>query len=235
MTTAAPKPANEAALVGTDADATPSKEPTAAGPVDKRSVRARAMRKKRRAAIMRAATKIFATQGYHEGSIADVIEAAGVSRGTFYLYFDGKREIFDAILSDLLEALTECVVPVDIESSIPPFEQLVANIERVMTLLFENRHRSAILLRYAVGADPGFDHQLGTFYSEVLELIESSLTTGIEIGIVRDIDIKVGALCVLGAVKEVLHDVAIIQPERDVDPRALATSLLDIYLRGLIK
>ena len=70
---------------------------------DGRSARARALREERRAQILDVAVQVFADKGYHGTSITDLVEAAGVARGTFYLYFDGKHVIFLELLDDLLQ------------------------------------------------------------------------------------------------------------------------------------
>ncbi|WP_433038105.1 TetR/AcrR family transcriptional regulator [Actinomycetospora sp. CA-053990] len=45
-------------------------------------------------AIVRAAVDEFATHGFHDGSLNRVIEAAGVSKGSLYYYFDGKEDLY---------------------------------------------------------------------------------------------------------------------------------------------
>ena len=52
-------------------------------------------------AAVAAAENAFAELGYHEASIVKITEAAGVGQGTFYLYFTGKKEIFDEVVIDL--------------------------------------------------------------------------------------------------------------------------------------
>ncbi len=37
---------------------------------------------------------MFAAKGYHGTRISDIIDAAGIARGTFYLYFESKSAIF---------------------------------------------------------------------------------------------------------------------------------------------
>ena len=54
-----------------------------------------------RSRLLGAAERVFAELGYHEASIVKITEAAGVAQGTFYLYFAGKREIFDELVRDL--------------------------------------------------------------------------------------------------------------------------------------
>jgi AcrR family transcriptional regulator len=51
--------------------------------------------------LLEAAEEVFAQVGYHDASIVKITEAAGVAMGTFYLYFRGKKEIFDQLLIDL--------------------------------------------------------------------------------------------------------------------------------------
>jgi AcrR family transcriptional regulator len=44
---------------------------------------------------------VFSEHGYHEASIVKLTETAGVAQGTFYLYFDSKKTIFDELVRDL--------------------------------------------------------------------------------------------------------------------------------------
>lgn len=54
-----------------------------------------------RAKLLAAAEQVFSEVGYHDASIVKITEQAGVGLGTFYLYFPGKREIFDEVVADL--------------------------------------------------------------------------------------------------------------------------------------
>ncbi|MET0736033.1 MAG: TetR/AcrR family transcriptional regulator [Microbacterium sp.] len=51
--------------------------------------------------LLEAAEGVFAEQGYHEASIVKITERAGIGLGTFYLYFDSKQSIFEALVVDL--------------------------------------------------------------------------------------------------------------------------------------
>ena len=51
--------------------------------------------------LLDAAERVFGELGYVDASIVKVTEAAGVGQGTFYLYFDSKRAIFDELVRDL--------------------------------------------------------------------------------------------------------------------------------------
>ncbi len=51
--------------------------------------------------LLEAAEQVFGDLGYHDASIVKITEAAGVSQGTFYLYFTSKQEVFDVLVEDL--------------------------------------------------------------------------------------------------------------------------------------
>ncbi|MBC7297674.1 MAG: TetR/AcrR family transcriptional regulator [Demequina sp.] len=54
-----------------------------------------------RAKLLEAAEHVVADIGYHEASIVKITERAGVGMGTFYLYFDSKQTVFEALVVDL--------------------------------------------------------------------------------------------------------------------------------------
>lgn len=72
----------------------PSISPQTGRPLTKRG---EATRRK----LLTAAELVFAEQGYHEASIVKITERAGIGLGTFYLYFDSKQAIFEALVLDL--------------------------------------------------------------------------------------------------------------------------------------
>ena len=51
--------------------------------------------------LLDAAEQVFGALGYHDASVVKVAETAGVAAGTFYLYFDSKKAIFDELVRDL--------------------------------------------------------------------------------------------------------------------------------------
>jgi AcrR family transcriptional regulator len=56
----------------------------------------------RRAELAEAALRLWAENGFDSTSVASIAEAAGISKGTFYLYFDSKQ----ALLEDVLRRYT---------------------------------------------------------------------------------------------------------------------------------
>jgi AcrR family transcriptional regulator len=67
--------------------------------VDGRPLSKRGLDTRRR--LLDAAEAVFGELGYHDASVVKLAEAAGVAAGTYYLYFDSKRAIFDELVRDL--------------------------------------------------------------------------------------------------------------------------------------
>lgn len=67
--------------------------------VDGRPLSKRGLDTRRR--LLDAAEQIFGELGYHDASVVKLAETAGVAAGTFYLYFDSKKAIFDELVRDL--------------------------------------------------------------------------------------------------------------------------------------
>ena len=162
-------------------------------------------REERREQVLRSAMEVFAHKGYHATSVGDIIKRAQIARGTFYLYFETKRQIFEAILEMALQGLVSRLHRIELSpQSPPPLEQLRANVGRVIAFLLSERELTQILLRHADGLDADFDRRLSQFYDTVMNLIEGVLRAGQLMALVRPCDRRIVAACILGSIKEVM-------------------------------
>jgi AcrR family transcriptional regulator len=207
--------------------------------VDGRVSRAQKARETRRAAVLQAARRIFYEKGYSGASIDDIIEAADIARGTFYLYFESKRAIFDELLDELFRTLQSKVSRIDVSPGAPPpVAQMDATVDKVFATLLEHRELARILLREAVGIDADFDRKLQEFYGRIGELIARAVETGKMMGLVRDCDAQVVARCILGAAKETVHHAFVENDPAELGEegvRKLGHELIAFTLTGLFK
>jgi len=82
-----------------------------------------------RAKIFAAATQLFAQNGYHATTIADIAKAAGVAKGTFFVHFPSK----DAVITALVRIQTGAARKARL-AALERFGPVVALREAVMTL-----------------------------------------------------------------------------------------------------
>src|SRR5579863_9778452 len=64
----------------------------------------------RREAILDAARKVFARNGFAGGIVDEIAAEAGLAKGTIYLYFKSKKEIYRALLHRDMEAVKASAV-----------------------------------------------------------------------------------------------------------------------------
>jgi AcrR family transcriptional regulator len=203
---------------------------------DGRTRRAAQRRTLRRAEVLRAARKVFSLRGYHDGSVSDIIEEAGVARGTFYLYFTNKRAVFDELLDGMLAQIAHAVQRIRTgpgeESEI---DQMYLNVRRIIDVLESNRELTIILLKEAGGLDADFDQKLRSFYQRLSGIIEGALRLGQTMGLVRSCDTRVVSYCVLGSLKEVMLHVLTDEAPQVTEGGILAREILDYNLRGVFQ
>lgn len=185
----------------------------------------------RRAQLVAAARGVFAQKGYYAAGVSDIIEAAGVARGTFYNYFDSKRQIFQAVLEELMTRAGAAVEDIDVRAPIPP--QIYANMVRVVRLLQEMGDESRILFQDAASIDAEGAEALSAFYAEATERIQRALRTGQEMGIVRECDVALTASCLLGMLKEPVFEALLLR--RPFEPERLVQTILGIVSVGLMR
>lgn len=160
-------------------------------------------RQQRRLQILSRAREVFARRGYHAAKIDEIVEAADVARGTFYLYFEDKRAVFAELVDRFLTRLHLSILRIDVSAPVEP--QVRENIRRVLELFLADKAMTKILLADAPGLDAEFDRKLQSVYEEVLTLLADSLAEGQTLGIVLPGDPRVYAYLSTGALKELLY------------------------------
>jgi AcrR family transcriptional regulator len=174
----------------------------------------------RRRQILDAALGVFANKGYHGSSVTDIIMAAGIARGTFYLHFESKRSIFDAILGAIFEKVNEQILPVLMPRNGEGEgvrAQVEGNARRVCRLFLENRDLVRILMAEAAGLDEQASARLVDFYGRLGLWMAESLQDGVDAGIVRPCDTTVAAHALIGAIRGVFWAWAMDVIELDED------------------
>jgi AcrR family transcriptional regulator len=189
----------------------------------------------RREQIVASAAAVFADRGYHDAAISDIIDRAGIARGTFYLYFTSKRAVFDDILERTFERILAQLEPVDIRAPIDRADvlrQLSDNARRLAHLVTQERDCFRVLLAEAGGLDEPVRTKLTLFYQRLAQWIARSLDKGIRVGIVRPCETDLAAQGLLGMFRGIfLSWVSGVLPE---DEEAFVDEVLQWFTSGLL-
>ena len=100
---------------------------------------------RRREEILEEATKLFAAEGYARARVDDLAARLGVAKGTLYLYFPTKEQLFlavaDKAMEDLQNAIHSVANPID-----DPFERIGAVVKAYLSFFDANLHLIEILV-----------------------------------------------------------------------------------------
>ncbi len=191
-------------------------------------------REQRRRQILAAAKEVFAEHGYHSASISEIISRAAIARGTFYLYFQSKQSVFDSILDEALSELRSRIVRIETDAADvdPPQVQLRQQLVRVFEYVLGDRPLTSILLNHNQLPQAEAADRVDGFYSEVADMIGSSLQHGIEMKLVRQCNTALVAWALLGAARGMIE----LCPQSKTPPsiETIADEMIFFALRGVM-
>lgn len=191
-------------------------------------------REERREQILAAALRVFGEGGYHGTHVSRIVEEAGVARGTFYLHFQSKHEVFAALVARMLGLFLS--LPEEDPAGLTTPAGARAALERsyraLFTLLHGQRRLCRLLLEEAVGLDKGFREALEAHYAAWHQRLRGTLAHLVEQGVARaDLDLDLAAEMVIGMVERLLRRHLLVEDEPDHE--RLVRALVDFELHGV--
>ncbi|MBR6968333.1 MAG: TetR/AcrR family transcriptional regulator [Ruminococcus sp.] len=91
--------------------------------------------------LLKTAFEFFTTKGFSKTSITDIVEKAGVAKGTFYLYFKDKYDIRNKLVSHKSSQLFRNAVSElgDRLDALPFEEKIISIVDNIVNQLNENQ------------------------------------------------------------------------------------------------
>jgi AcrR family transcriptional regulator len=162
----------------------------------------------RRAEILEAARKVCASRGYHDMTVDEIAQAAGIAKGTIYLYFRSKHEIYWAMIENILARLHEHVRD---ELARPgTIEECIRRFVTTKMTYFEGHHDLLRLYYNEVNSvaarPPRSRDQFERHYLEQVRLLQSALDRAVEEGVLRAMRCDMAALTIFEVTRSaVMH------------------------------
>jgi TetR/AcrR family fatty acid metabolism transcriptional regulator len=185
----------------------------------------------KREAILRAATRVFARNGYFSSKVADIARAADVADGTVYLYFKSKEEIlhsiFDQNMAEAIAAGRKLI-----ENLRDPREKL----RRIATLHLERLGADrdlAVVFQVELRGSTKFMQEFSAAgFAEYLDLLCKIFEEGQRAGVFRkDLNAKVVSKILFGALDEMATNWIISKRSYKLEP--MAEIVMDVFLNGV--
>jgi AcrR family transcriptional regulator len=188
--------------------------------------------------LLAAAVDLFVERGFASTRLEDVARRAGVSKGTLYLYFANKEELFKAVVRD-------SIIPVigDAEASIAEFEGHSADLLRKVIHDWWQRvgATKASGIIKLVTAEAGNFPDLACFYQDEVitrgtRMISSMLERAIQRGEFRPIDVNLMTQVMIAPMLMLITWKHSVGPcdRAELDPQAFLDTFLDMTLQGLL-
>ena len=185
----------------------------------------------KRDAILKAATKVFAQNGYFQSQVADVARVAGVAAGTVYLYFKSKDDllvsIFERSMREVLAEGRGAIAGID-----DPAKRLATLAHVHLERLGRDRHLAVVFqveLRQSVKFMERFSE---TFLQDYFALIRQAIADGQAQGLFRkDISPTTATKIFFGALDEMATNWVL--SRRKYDLGAEADAVVDLFINGV--
>ena len=187
--------------------------------------------------LLAAALDLFVERGYAATRLEDVARRAGVSKGTLYLYYTNKEELFKAVVREtIVPAISEA------ESMIAEFDGHSADLLRHVIMAWWERlgmSNASGICKLMMAEGNNFS-DLALFYSEeVIDrctvMVSGMLHRAVERGEFRPLDVDVMTHVLIAPMLMLMTWKHTNMPFcQQMDPLAFLNSFLDMALNGLL-
>ena len=189
------------------------------------------MREATRRRIMREAASEFARLGFDQANINVIAEQVGIGKGTIYLYFESKRDLFLSMLRSIAqEQLATIRVALAAEGTI---HQRLERLFRAFVHLAEEESDSFNVYMSALyGVNRAFQSEATKLLRDYVAVIALMLEQSQARGEIRCHDIDATALMVLSLTESYVLSARVLgQSEQTLVKQA--SSIADLVLRGI--
>jgi TetR/AcrR family transcriptional regulator, fatty acid metabolism regulator protein len=167
------------------------------------STRAKAVPDRRRA-ILDAAVRVFARQGFHACRVSDIADEAGVAYGLLYHYFPSKEEVLNTLFLERWGVMLEMIREVDREPK-PVREKLGAIASFIVDSYRHDPDLMKVIIVEVTRAANSFGQTHLGQIREAYRLIGEIVTKAQREGVFKaEIDAEFAAMTFYGAIEQVL-------------------------------
>ena len=82
---------------------------------------------KRKQELLQIAYRMFISRGYENTSVDEIIEEAGIAKGTFYYYFETKEQLLEEVIGMMIDRETEAAAQI-LKAEIPVTQKIAGII-----------------------------------------------------------------------------------------------------------
>ena len=162
----------------------------------------------RRRDILEAALQAFATKGFNDTTVDTVAQAAGVAKGTVYLYFDSKEHLLLALKKDFMNGLTQAVADITAQAiedfaagKDVDYRDIIDDIfKSIADYHYEHKGALEVVVRQNTG--PDLMQEAIELEREFIQLLTNAFREGTNYGLVHTDDPEMTARLVNAGIRD---------------------------------
>ncbi|MGH7214982.1 MAG: TetR/AcrR family transcriptional regulator [Tepidisphaeraceae bacterium] len=184
---------------------------------------------KKRQQILACAAKRFATQPFHKVKLEEIASNAGVGKGTLYIYFDSKEDLYFSIIYGGFAALVERLKDELSEPvGVPTRQRLRVIVEELVGFAF--RHPAMFELMRSIGPPSLGRPEWAVKRRELNDLLVQTLRDGVSRGEFADAHPELTALFIPGLVRS-----AMLFGPKGLERQVLVDHILNLLETGICR
>ena len=185
--------------------------------------------------ILDAAFEEFVAKGFSATRLEDIAERVGVTKGTIYVYFPNKEDLFSAAIRHISKPLEDLLR--DSKDVSGSYSEKISNLIKLFyERVSEDRH-SRELIRLVISEGSRFPSVVADHHDELiaplLGLTQAVIDEGIAAGEFRDAPAALASVVVAPVIAHMIETLIFGRPRTDDIP-AYIRAHVDLVLHGLV-
>jgi len=157
----------------------------------------------RKREILAAAERVFAQKGFHSATVDEIANQAELAKGTIYLYFKNKRDIFYTLVDEKVDSLME-LAKAEIKREAQSIEQLKRLVKSQLEFFQNNRDFFRITIseqtRFELGIKDEFRKRMMQKHLKYTNIVARIIQRGIEEKVFKPLEPRKVASALIGIV-----------------------------------
>jgi AcrR family transcriptional regulator len=187
--------------------------------------------------ILDAAFAEFSRNGYATTTLERIAERAGVTKGTIYVYFENKEQLFISMVREFTKGAQEIVHEMFEKHEGSTAELLRAQFSFIYQHLVEDRRRREVV-RMLIAEASRFPELADRYYNDILrpclDMLKKAIQRGIDRGEIRKSSIIDSPQVVIAPIALVDLWMMMFDNRQPLDMKAYFDAHIDLVLNGLL-
>jgi TetR/AcrR family transcriptional regulator, fatty acid metabolism regulator protein len=181
--------------------------------------------------LLKASAAVFSTKGYHRTTVKEITDMAGMSVGTFYLYYRSKEDIFITLYDEMWKYICSLIAYAQKGDQDSPSRVLARVIAAELWGYRKYKSLSKIMMIEAIGSDPRFMGKFTAIMQQSIGMVKQVFSRLQEKNAVEIADVSVASIAYIGAVNNVIT--CWLLANEDFDLNGVALPLIVFLLQAI--